>query len=50
MKPMLAPPRHSRMPTCTRVIGACASAGSAADNVAAIAARRGKRRMKENSE
>src|SRR5438045_9557079 len=52
MKPMLAPPRHSRMPTCTRVIGACAlvPAKDVASMVMATPARRRERRMKKSPE
>src|SRR6202163_631287 len=47
-KPTLAPPRHSRTPTCTRCIGACALAPAmdAASVVKAAPARMMKRRMR----
>src|SRR6478736_8040287 len=49
-KPMLAAPRHSRMPTCTRWIGCCALAPAkdATSMVAAVAARMNERRMKKS--
>src|SRR5258705_9479651 len=49
-KPMLAAPRHSRMPTCTRWIGCCALAPAkdATSVVAAIPARVNERRMKKS--
>src|SRR6202011_2753763 len=50
IKPMLAPPRHSRMPTCTRCIGCCAwaPAKDAISMVAAIPPRILERRMKQS--
>src|SRR5882724_272737 len=50
IKPMLAPPRHSRMPTCTRCIGCCAwaPAKDAISMVAAIPPRMLERRMKKS--
>src|SRR5260370_23057977 len=49
-KPMLAAPRHSRMPTWTRCIGCCALAPvkDATSMVAAIPARMNGRRMKKS--
>src|SRR6266702_613149 len=49
-KPMLAPPRHSRMPTCTRGTGCCALAPvkDATSMVAATPARMNERRMKKS--
>src|SRR6266567_6658596 len=49
-KPMLAPPRHSRMPTCTRGTGCCAwaPAKDATSMVAATPARMNERRMKKS--
>src|ERR1700733_1611591 len=50
MKPMLAPPRHSSTPTCTRFNGACALAPvkDATSRVTATPARRDERRMKKS--
>src|SRR6185312_748816 len=46
-KPILAPPRHSSTPTCTRSIGCCAWEMGTAKKLAASAARRSERRMKK---
>src|ERR1700676_910732 len=50
MKPMLAPPRHSSTPTCTRFNGACAWAPvkDAMSRVTATPARMDERRMKKS--
>src|ERR1035437_2129688 len=50
MKPTLEPPRHSRMPTCTRCIGCCALAPAkdATSTVTATPARMNERRMKKS--
>src|SRR6476620_9000201 len=50
MKPTLAPRRHSRMPTCTRCIGACAPAPAidATSMVTAAAARMSERCMRKS--
>src|ERR1700723_480693 len=50
MKPMLAPPRHSSTPTCTRFNGACALAPvkDATSRVTATPARMDERRMKRS--
>src|SRR3979409_516491 len=50
MKPTLAPPRHSRMPTCTRCIGcwALAPARDATSMVTAAPAMMNERRMKKS--
>src|SRR3984885_12731777 len=50
MKPMLAPPRHSSTPTCTRFNGACAWAPvkDATSRVTATPARMDERRMKKS--
>src|ERR1019366_7974632 len=50
MEPMLEPPRHSRMPTCTRCIGCCALAPAkdATSMVTATPARMNERRMRKS--
>src|SRR5687767_14197508 len=50
MKPTLAPPRHSRTPTCTRCIGCCAwaAADDASSRVVARPARMVERGMRKN--
>src|SRR3954447_6276498 len=46
IKPTLAAPRHSRMPTCTRCIGCCALATVVEASSAAALTRMEKLRMK----
>src|SRR4051794_37354805 len=48
IKPTLAPPRHSRMPTCTRCIGCCERAAEDMTSEAAATAARMRERGMES--